>query len=143
MKMIGLEVCDVPIYDAARERKLGEYDMANIQVAGDYDSPPRLSGFKLPKSYGSNKKQNYGSLVKVIDFLRARPRIDRKLCKNCNMCVESCPVQAIEKQSKAIDYKACIECMCCHELCMHKAVKLQKDNPVAGVMIKLMGSKYK
>jgi hypothetical protein len=26
---------------------------------------------------------------------------------------------------------------------MHKAVKLQKDNPIAGVMIKLMGSKYK
>jgi uncharacterized protein (DUF362 family)/NAD-dependent dihydropyrimidine dehydrogenase PreA subunit len=143
MKMIGLDVADLPIYDAARERKLGEYNLKNIEVLGDYDSPPKLTGFKLPKSFGSTKKQNYGFLVKIIDFLKAKPRIDRKICKNCNMCVESCPVQAINKQSKVINYKVCIECMCCHELCMQKAVKLKNDNPVAGVVIKLFGGKYK
>jgi uncharacterized protein (DUF362 family)/Pyruvate/2-oxoacid:ferredoxin oxidoreductase delta subunit len=142
-KMIGLDIQAIPIYDAARERNLGESSLDNIQVSGDYNSPPKLPGFKLPKRFGSTKKQNYGVLVKLIDFMRARPRIDRKICKGCNVCVESCPVRAIDKLSKEINYKACIECMCCHELCMHKAVKLQKDNPIAGVMIKLMGSKYK
>jgi heterodisulfide reductase subunit A-like polyferredoxin len=141
--MIGLDIQAIPIYDAARERNLGESSLDNIQVSGDYNSPPKLPGFKLPKRFGSTKKQNYGVLVKLIDFMRARPRIDRKICKGCNVCVESCPVRAIDKLSKEINYKACIECMCCHELCMHKAVKLQKDNPIAGVMIKLMGSKYK
>jgi Fe-S-cluster-containing hydrogenase component 2 len=59
------------------------------------------------------------------------------------MCVESCPVQAIDKETKLINYDKCIECMCCHELCLHKAVQLKKSNPVAGAMIKLFGGKYK
>jgi ferredoxin len=143
MKMIGVDIADLPIYDAARDRNLGEWHLDNIEVLGDYDFPPKLSGFKLPKRFGSTKKQNYGFLVKLIDFLRARPKIDTRICKRCNMCVESCPVQAIDKNTKEIDHKVCIECMCCHELCVHKAVKLQRNNPVAGVMIKLMGSKYK
>lgn len=143
MKMIGLDVSDIPIYDAVRQRNLGEWHLDKIQVLGDYDSPPKLTGFKLPKRFGSTRKQNYGVLVKLIDFMRSRPRIDKKLCRGCNICVESCPVQAIDKSSKVIDYNACIECMCCHELCMHKAVKLKKDNPVAGIMMKLMGGRYK
>lgn len=143
MKMIGLDVEAVSIYDAARERKLGEWHLENIEVMGDYDYPPKLTGFKLPKRFGSNKKQKYGQLSKLIDFLRTRPRIDKNICRSCNICVESCPVQAIDKQTKEIDYKVCIECMCCHELCMHKAVKLKKVNPAAGAMMKLMSGRYK
>lgn len=48
------------------------------------------------------------------------------------MCVESCPVKAIDINTKYIDYT---ECMCCHELCMHKAVELKKDN-IAGIIAK-------
>ena len=53
------------------------------------------------------------------------------------MCVESCPVKAIDINTKMIDYNKCIECMCCHELCMHKAVDLKKDNILAGIIAKL------
>ena len=143
MNMIGLNVEALPIYDAARERKLGEWRLDNIEVLGDYDTPPKLAGFKLPKKFGSTKIQKYGSLAKLIDFLQAKPRIDKNICRSCNICVESCPVQAIDKQTKRIDYDACIQCMCCHELCMHKAVKLKKVNPAAGIMMKFMGGKYK
>ena len=48
------------------------------------------------------------------------------------MCVESCPVEAIDKETKNIDYNACIDCMCCHELCMFKAVELKNENRIAG-----------
>lgn len=143
MKMIGLDIEDVPVYDAARKRRLGECDLKDIEILGDYNSPVKLTGFKLPKRFGSTKKQNYKILIRLIDFLKSRPRIDTKICKGCNVCVESCPVQAIDRQSKNIDYKVCIECMCCHELCMHKAVKLKKDNPAAGLMMKLYGGKYR
>ena len=53
------------------------------------------------------------------------------------MCVESCPVKAIDKDTKYIDYTKCIECMCCHELCLHKAVDLKKDNFLADIIAKL------
>jgi len=39
--------------------------------------------------------------------------------------VESCPVKAIDRATKAIDYSACIECLCCHELCVQAAVELK------------------
>ena len=59
------------------------------------------------------------------------------------MCVESCPVTAIDKQTKNIDYSKCIECMYCHELCRYKAVDLKKDNIIAGLMTKFYRGKYK
>ena len=59
------------------------------------------------------------------------------------MCVESCPVQAIDSETKKIDYSKCIECMCCHELCRYKAVELKKDNMIAGLMTKFYRGKYK
>ncbi|WP_291635229.1 DUF362 domain-containing protein [Clostridium sp.] len=142
-KMIGLNIVDIPILNAARERNLGEWRLENIQVCGDYSYPPVLKDFKLPKRFNSKKKQNYGALIKVIDFLKTRPKIKLSLCKQCNMCVESCPVQAIDKETKQIDYSKCIECMCCHELCRYKAVELKKDNIIAGLMTKLYRGKYK
>lgn len=130
VSMLGLGVEDVPILHSARTRKLGEADLKEIELAGDYFSPPRLKGFKLPKRLKLIKPQNYKAVVKVIDFLKARPRVNLKVCKHCNMCVESCPVQAIDREAKVIDYTLCIECMCCHELCEHKAVELRRDNRI-------------
>ena len=52
-------------------------------------------------------------------------------CKLCNVCVESCPVQAMEIKkgatSPTIDHKKCIKCMCCHELCPYSAVYIRKS----------------
>ena len=142
-KMLKLNITDVPILQTAKERKLGESRLEAIELLGDYKAIPTLEGFTLPKRFGSSKKQNYKALIKVIDFLKARPVVDKKLCKNCNMCVESCPVNAIDKETKEVNYKACIECICCHELCMHKAVKLKKYNWLAWALMKLYRGNYK
>lgn len=142
-KMIGLDVADIPILLTAKERGLGESDLTQISLQGDYSTPPELKDFRLPKRFGSKKKQNYKALTRVIDFLKTRPRINLKNCKHCNMCVESCPVEAIEKSSKQINYEACIECMCCHELCMYQAVELKKDNIFARLMMKLYRGNYR
>lgn len=141
--MLQLKLEDVPILATAKKRNLGESNMDSIEVLGDYTTIPKLADFQLPKRFGSKKKQNHQAVIKVIDFLKARPVVDKKLCKNCNLCVESCPVNAIAKETKIINYKACIECMCCHELCMYKAVNLKKDNWIAGAMMKLYRGNYK
>jgi len=133
-KMAGIDVGDVPILEAARERNLGESRLENIILAGDYKQVPKLDNFKLPKRIRGTKKRNSKTLVKVIDFFTTHPRINPQKCKKCNMCVESCPVKAIDKDTKRIDYNACIECMCCHELCMFKAVELKSANKAAGLI---------
>lgn len=133
-KMVGINVEDVPILETARKRNLGEGWLENITLAGDYELVPRLLRFKLPKRIRGTKKSNSKALVKIIDFFKTRPQINPKKCKKCNMCVESCPVQAIDTDTKQIDYNACIECMCCHELCMFKAVELKNQNRAAGLI---------
>jgi len=133
-KMAGMDVEDVPILETARKRNLGEGSLKNIELAGDYERIPRLEGFKLPKRFRKAGKRYGKALVKVIDFFSTRPRIDLNKCKKCNMCVESCPVQAIDKDTKSINYDACIDCMCCHELCMYKAVELKNRNRAAGLI---------
>lgn len=134
VKMLGMDVEDVPILETARKRNLGEGRLENIILAGDHEQVPRLDSYKLPKRFRGGKKRNSKVLVRVIDFFNTHPRIDLNKCKKCNMCVESCPVQAIDKDSKLINYEACIDCMCCHELCMFKAVELKNSNKTAGLI---------
>lgn len=136
-KMLGMEIDDVPILVTAQKRNIGEGNLENITIDGDYNTIPRLENFKFPKRYKSTKKRNYQAVVKVIDFFKTYPRINMKKCKKCNMCIESCPVQAINKETKQISYEKCIECMCCHELCMHSAVELKKKNILASIITNL------
>ena len=133
-KMLGLEIEEVPILYTARSRGLGKSILENIRIDGDYTTVPKLDDFKMPKRYNSTKKRNYNALVNVIDFFETKPKVNMKKCKSCNMCVESCPVKAINIDTKQIDYSNCIECMCCHELCMYKAVELKKENFLAGIV---------
>jgi uncharacterized protein (DUF362 family)/NAD-dependent dihydropyrimidine dehydrogenase PreA subunit len=143
-KMIGIDIDNIPILQASIKRNLGEHQLNNITLLGDYDEMPTLSGFKLPKNFGiEKKKDNSKALSSVIKLLKSRPKINLKKCKKCNMCVDSCPVKAINKENKKIDYSKCIECLCCHELCLHKAVELKRDNPLVGFMLKFYKGAYK
>ena len=48
-------------------------------------------------------------------------------CKKCNICRDSCPVDAIKVDSTGtlkIDDKLCIRCLCCHEFCPHQAIDI-------------------
>jgi ferredoxin len=131
--MLGLELEELPIFDAARERGMGEWRLGSIRLLGDHASPPHLEGFDLPKAIAVNKTAGrlFGGM---ISLLKRRPVIDLGACKDCGLCVESCPVKAIERSTKAIDYGSCIECLCCHELCMHKAVGLKRANRLMALL---------
>lgn len=135
--MLNIKVGEVPILAAAQRRNLGESTLEKIAVDGDYNTIPKLENFKLSKSFRSTKKRNNQAVFKVIDFFKTRPKVNRKKCKNCNVCAESCPVAAIDIETKQIDYGKCIECMCCHELCMHQAIDLKKENFLARIVSSL------
>jgi len=143
INMLGMEIGEIATLAASINRKIGESDLKNITIDGDYKKIPKLNNFKLPRRYKSSKKRNYKAVIKVIDFFKSRPEINRKKCRNCNVCVESCPVSAINKDTKQINYRVCIECMCCHELCMHKAVELKKENFFARIIDAVSLGKYR
>ncbi len=124
--MIGRRIEGLPIFKASIEEGIGEWKLEEIEVCGDFTSPPKLVGFKVPKAI-----QGGGGVLKfIVDLLKTRPQMDLSKCKKCNVCVDSCPAGAIDRETKKIDYAKCIECMCCHELCVHKAVKLVHSNRV-------------
>jgi heterodisulfide reductase subunit A-like polyferredoxin len=125
--MLGLDILKLPAYAASVRERIGEADLARITVCGDCDAPPRLEGFKLPRVVDAEKVP--GNLFRhMIDLRRTRPEVDPKVCRRCNSCVDSCPMHAIDKETKRINYDACIACMCCHELCAYHAVKLVRVN---------------
>ncbi len=52
-------------------------------------------------------------------------------CKKCNICFNSCPVNAIKIDDEGnlkIDDKLCIRCLCCHEFCPHQAIEIRKSS---------------
>lgn len=128
VNMTGRNIEDLPVFRASIEQGTGEWRLGNIDICGDYDSPPRLAGFKVPKAIPGGR--GGGALRAVVDLLKTRPRIDLSKCRKCNVCADSCPVGAIDRETKRIDYGKCIECMCCHELCVYKAVRLVRSNRV-------------
>jgi ferredoxin len=125
--MLGLDIEELPIFASARERGLGAWRREDIRLLGGFESPPRLRDFDVPKALrvGALAGKAFGG---IIGFLKRRPQIDLAACKDCGVCVESCPVNAIDRLTKNIDYAKCIECLCCHELCMHKALELRRAN---------------
>ncbi len=51
-------------------------------------------------------------------------------CKQCGICVKSCPVKAISLQNKTKPYihkEQCIKCLCCYELCPYQAIDIKKS----------------
>lgn len=60
--------------------------------------------------------------------LSARPVVDKKKCRRCGICVESCPphAMAIRNNRLLIDDERCILCFCCHELCPYGALHSQQ-----------------
>ncbi|MCL6591088.1 MAG: DUF362 domain-containing protein [Firmicutes bacterium] len=136
VKMLGLDLDNLPFFDVAREQGLGVSNLEQIEVVGDYRTIPALKNFKMPRVFGQYKNPKGKMFEFIINFLKTRPRINRKRCKNCNLCVESCPAQAIDREAKRIDYGQCIECLCCHELCVYKAVEIKNDNWLAGILMK-------
>ncbi len=134
--MIGLKITELPIFDAARSQNTGCSDLSNIEIGGDYTAIPMLHGFKTPRQSNSGTNRSR-MLTCIINFFKTRPQININICKKCNVCVESCPVQAIDRETKKIDYPKCIECLCCHELCMYQAVDLKNDHSLAALITAL------
>ncbi len=127
-KIIGLEPRDILVTKEAYDMGLGEADMSRIEIVGDDIKSFSVSDFKFPQTIP------IGLLPRAVtdtiaSFIRFKPYIDNDICKKCNLCKLSCPVNAItaDKDFYKINYKICIRCMCCHEVCPYKAISIKRN----------------
>jgi len=115
----------------AEARGLGVGSLENIEVRGESINDVRIKDFEIPSSMVKNLFINcMPSWVFKIGFSAMTsgvPVIQKSICKRCNVCYDSCPVNAIEKKNGYLKVKhaQCIECYCCHELCPYDAIKIR------------------
>lgn len=131
IEMMGIDPSRMSILTASIRRNIGVWDRDKIEVIGKVS---KFKNYDLPKSYENHVIPDYSRVKGVIEFFKARPFVNQKKCINCNSCVEGCPVEAINDDTKIIDYDLCINCLCCHELCMTEAIDLKSKNKMASIV---------
>ena len=127
-RIVGLHPFDLATTRACYERKLGEADLALIEVVGDGIDAVAVSYFKLPQTKILKMLPN--AVVRgAASLVRFRPVIDEASCKRCNLCKLTCPAGAItiERDGCGIDYRKCVRCLCCQEVCPYRAVRIARN----------------
>jgi uncharacterized protein (DUF362 family)/Pyruvate/2-oxoacid:ferredoxin oxidoreductase delta subunit len=122
-QIIGLEPSRLPIFQAAVEAGLWDFDREPVDVLGLDPSELGLNDFRPP---------DISKLERLPEFVRSglkkviwiRPKADAGICTACGLCVENCPEAAMELSNDVprIDYKLCIKCGCCDEICEDNAI---------------------
>lgn len=133
-RIMGIEPFDIFTTREADRRGLGTGRIEDIEVVGDDLNRFIQPGFKLPRTTLYHRLPN--SFMRFMSlFLKVRPGVNPDRCKNCGLCVRSCPVEAIssEKGKIKFDYSKCILCLCCHEFCPENAIFI-KENIIARII---------
>ena len=122
-ELIGMDKRKVPIFQAAAEVGLWDWNGDGVTVLGEEPAELVLPDFKQP---------DVSRLERIPPFVHRslkrllwiRPRANPRLCTGCGTCVENCPEQAMELKNSVpkIDYSICIKCGCCDELCPDNAI---------------------
>jgi uncharacterized protein (DUF362 family)/Pyruvate/2-oxoacid:ferredoxin oxidoreductase delta subunit len=118
-----------PISYLARKRA-GESDLRNIEFAGSPVSSFSLAHFKFPSNWYIKLVPRF--LIRALGKLVwMKPEVMPTVCTGCQMCVQSCPVQAIAATSPSgrplVNRQECISCLCCHEMCTFNAIELRSS----------------
>jgi len=127
-RLIGIDPFDIFSTAQAYKRGLGEIRLENIEILGERLEENLIRGFELPRSKITMNLP--GLVIKLLAaFVKFGPYINKRLCKKCRICAETCPVSAIriDEKRSIIDHGRCIRCMCCHEVCPYKAVELRRN----------------
>ncbi len=123
--------------DTAHELGIGEGDIDNIKIEGDF---VRISNFRMPSRPATCFAAPWVNRL-AFPFFHQYPVIDVKNCVLCRRCADNCPVEAIKGDFKLeVDKKRCISCYCCLENCPENAILIKRN---AGMRMVDFGVKVK
>ncbi|MGA2090438.1 MAG: DUF362 domain-containing protein [Endomicrobiales bacterium] len=128
-RLLKFDPTKINVLEHASRKALGEFRPERIEILGDDPAQFSFEGFKFPSNWYISLVPHM--LINIIGkLLWLKPRISTDKCRNCLLCVESCPVKAITStppSKPVVQWKQCISCLCCHELCPFKAIELKKS----------------
>lgn len=148
--LIGITPLDVDTLYAAHE--LGAWNSSDhITILGETIEACRPKSFELPTTFTRGLRDWWISrfvVNRIWDILSIKPKINKKKCKRCGLCIKACPVDAIEaprhmhefmagceqtpmedmkKPAPHVINKLCVMCYCCHEICPYQAIDLRES----------------
>lgn len=139
-KIINLNPEYVSTNIIGKEYGLGTYSLEEIEILGENIERFINKKFDIPRHKSSTI---FKFLEPIKNYIIKRPKILKKQCIKCGICIKSCPVRkkAIffknndKKNPPVYDYKKCIRCFCCQEVCPHKAIYVK--TPLLGKILKI------
>lgn len=132
LELIGYDSQKHPLIAKGISRQLGVGNLDEIEIKGEpFKECLCLDWETVCNQHVTEADENLVRKHVMGPEFKVVPKI-KETCVACRLCVDSCPVEAIEiMESRAhINYEKCIECYCCHELCRYNSVELQKSNSV-------------
>ncbi|MDD4157044.1 MAG: DUF362 domain-containing protein [Candidatus Cloacimonetes bacterium] len=135
-KMMGFEIKNLAYLQNALT--IDEIDINEDKISGAISIDKEWQDYVIPNV--NIKAVNFRN-----KFLNHIPKIFKKLfkkyftfypnflpsCKLCEVCVKSCPVQALklskDKDKIVLNKDKCINCLCCHEMCPYSAINIKKS----------------
>jgi uncharacterized protein (DUF362 family)/ferredoxin len=122
--LVGMTAADVWTQRLAQQTQRHGSHLADIELLGD-----SLKQLSIPRIRPAQSADTVWGLPAWLQAplrrsLSARPYADKKRCKQCGLCIEHCPPQAMQLTHGRlhIDYRRCINCFCCQELCPYGAL---------------------
>jgi len=141
-EIIWFGVDDVPYLKLARELGMGETDLAQINVVGDYQTIKEYHKPATPESSYSYRA-GVGDGKTSIDYYRQRVAyrsfISREKCPpGPSACADNCPSGALFLESgiPALNAESCLGCSVCKESCNHGALVLKPHEAVVKALLK-------
>jgi uncharacterized protein (DUF362 family)/Pyruvate/2-oxoacid:ferredoxin oxidoreductase delta subunit len=88
-------------------------------------SVPTIDDFLLPNTMDTDWNIPLFAKRLLKNVFIKKPKIHKKTCKACGVCVKVCPANALsmKEDGPVFDYTQCIRCYCCQEMCPEGAIK--------------------
>ncbi len=137
---IGLDPRRVRYLEEAERRGLCS-SLSGYALVGDQVDFPVVNDFRFPVNLWF--ELNPPGLTRyVMRRLKHLPFCDADKCTGCNICRDSCPVQAITPKAGGegvtVDREKCIQCLCCQELCPQGAFEIKASSWLGALAMKIM-----
>ncbi|HDY69831.1 MAG TPA: DUF362 domain-containing protein [Actinobacteria bacterium] len=123
--IIGFGPGEVLTVVNAAERGLGMGDTGCIEVVGERAADVAVD-FEKP----SGRQVDIHPLLMRLGnrLVKVEPHLVRDACTRCQICMKSCPADAIAMDPyPRIDRSLCIQCFCCNEMCPEGAMEIRKN----------------
>ncbi len=121
------------------------WSYGNVERVLEYSHLPNQDSFTAMRAYAASilarvetgrpvdidREANFRELIKAnpsIWFTKlfiGKHTIDEKRCTNCGICIEKCPVGAIDLANYQVDTDHCIACLGCVNNCPEGAVDME------------------